>query len=71
MFCVANVDFLRVTNKDASCFRIVGTVLSLLGESLQWLLGIPSSAHVFKVDIEVDCSDVDVGFEEVIQQASC
>jgi hypothetical protein len=68
--CVANVDMLRVTNKDATCLRIVGTVLNMLEEILHWLLGIPSSAHMFKVDLEVDCSDVAVGFEEVIQHVS-
>jgi hypothetical protein len=70
-FCVPNVDFLRVTNEDAPCFRIVGTILNLLEESFHWLLGIPSSAHVFKADLEVDRSDVAVSLEEVIQHASC
>jgi hypothetical protein len=70
-FCVPNVDLLRVTNEEAPCFRIVGTFLNLLEESLHWLLGIPGSAHVFKVDLEVDCSDVTVSLEEVIQHASC
>jgi hypothetical protein len=70
-FCVSNIDLLRLPNKDATCFIIFGTVLNLLEESLHCLLGIPSSAHVFKVDLEVDCSDVTVGFEEVIQHVSC
>jgi hypothetical protein len=70
-FCIPNVDLLRVTNKDATGFNIVSTILNLLEESLHWLLGIPSSAHVFKVDLEVDCSDVALGFEEVIQHVSC
>jgi hypothetical protein len=48
------------------CFRIVGTVLNLLEESLYWLMGIPSSAHVFKVDLEIDCSDVSVSLEKVM-----
>jgi hypothetical protein len=69
-FCVPNIDFLRVTNEDAPCFRVVGTILNLLEESLNWLLGIPSSAHVFKVDLEVDRSDVPVSVKEVIQHAS-
>jgi hypothetical protein len=62
---------LRVTNEDAPCFRIVSSILNLLEESLHWLLGIPSLAHVFKVDLEVDRSDVAVSLEEVIQHASC
>jgi hypothetical protein len=70
-FCVPNVDLLRVTNEDAPCVRIVSTILNMLEESLHWLLGIPSSAHVFKVDLEVDCSDVAVGLKEVVQHASC
>jgi hypothetical protein len=50
-FCIPNVDLLQVPNEDAPCFRIVSTVLNLLEESLHWLLGIPGSAHVFKVDL--------------------
>jgi hypothetical protein len=69
-FCVSNVDLLQVTNEDAPCFRIVSTILNLLEESLHWRLGIPSSAHVFKVDLEVDCSDDPVGLKEVVQHAS-
>jgi hypothetical protein len=71
IFLVPKVDLLRVTNEDALCFRIVGTILNLLEESLNWQLGIPSSTHVFKVDLKVDCSDVAVSLEEVIQHASC
>jgi hypothetical protein len=63
IFCVPNVYLLRVTDEDAPCFRIVSTILNLLEESLHWLLGIPSSAHVFKVDLEVDCSDVAVSLK--------
>jgi hypothetical protein len=69
--CLPNIDLLRVTNEDATGFRIVITILNLLEDSLHWLLGIPSSAHVFKVDLEVDCSDVAVSFKEVAQHASC
>jgi hypothetical protein len=50
-FCIPNVDLLLVTNGDAPCLLIVSTVLNLLEESLHWLLGIPGSAHVFKVDL--------------------
>jgi hypothetical protein len=70
-FCVPNVDLLQVTNEDAPCFRIVGTILNLLEDSLNWLLGILSLAHVFKVDLEVDRSDVSVSLEKVIQHAYC
>jgi hypothetical protein len=69
-FCIPNVDLLRVTHEDAPCFRIVGTILNLLEERLNWLLRIPSPAHVSKVDLEVDCSDVAVSLEEVIQHVS-
>jgi hypothetical protein len=62
-FCIPNVDLLRVTNEDAPCFIIVGTILNLLEESLHCLLGIPSPAYVFKVDLEVDRSDVAVGLK--------
>jgi hypothetical protein len=50
-FCIPNVDLLRVTNGDAPWLRMVSTVLNLLEEGLHWLLGIPGSAHVFKVDL--------------------
>jgi hypothetical protein len=69
--CIPNIDLLRVTNEDAPCLRIVSTVLNMLEESLQWLLEIPGSAHVFKLDLEVDCGDVSVGLKEVVQLVSC
>jgi hypothetical protein len=65
-FCIPNVDLLRVTNEDDPCFRIVGTILNLLEQGINRLLRIPSPAHVFKLDLEVDCSDVAVSLEEVI-----
>jgi hypothetical protein len=49
-FGVVNVDLLRVSNEDATCLRIVCTILNLLEQGFNWLLGILSSAHVFKVD---------------------
>jgi hypothetical protein len=61
--CIQNIDLLRVTNEDSPCFKIFGTILNLLGESLNWLLGIPIPGHVFKVDLEVDCSDVPVSLK--------
>jgi hypothetical protein len=65
------MNIISVTNEDAPCFRIVGTILNLLEERLNWLLRIPSSAHVFKVDPQVDRSDVPVSLKEVIQHVSC
>jgi hypothetical protein len=70
-FCKPNVYLLRVTNEYAPCFRIVSTILNLLEQGLNWLLRIPSTAHVFKVDLEVDCSDFALSLEEVIQHVSC
>jgi hypothetical protein len=70
-FCIPNVDLLQVTNEDAISFRIVITILNLLEESLHSLLEIPGSAHVFKVDLEVDCSDVAISLKEVVQHAYC
>jgi hypothetical protein len=70
-FGVTNIDLLRVSNEDASCFRIVCTILNLLEQGLNWLLGIPCAAHVFKIEFQVDRSDVAVSFEEVIQHVSC
>jgi hypothetical protein len=69
-FGITNVDLLRVPNEDASCFRIVCKLLNLLEQRFNWLLGIPSSAHVFKIDLQVERSDVAVSFEEVIQHVS-
>jgi hypothetical protein len=50
-FGVDKVDFLRVSNEDASCFRIVHTILNLLEQGFNLLLGIPCSAHVLKIDL--------------------
>jgi hypothetical protein len=70
-FCIPNVDLLRVPNEDSPCFRIVGTILNFPEPGLNWLLRIPSPAHVFKIDLEVDRSDVALSLEEVIQHVSC
>jgi hypothetical protein len=67
-FCIPNVDLLRGTDGDATCLRIVSTVLNLLEECLNRLLGVPCPAHVFEADLQVDCCDVAVGFEEVVQR---
>jgi hypothetical protein len=66
---VVHIDLLQVSNEDASCFRIVGTILNLFEQGFNWLLGIPCSAHVFKVDLQFDRSDVAVSFEEVISMS--
>jgi hypothetical protein len=50
-FGLANVDLLRVSNEDASCFRIVCTILNLLEQGFNWLLVIPCLAHVLKIDL--------------------
>jgi hypothetical protein len=68
---VDHIDLLRVSNEDASCFRIVCTIFNLLEQGFNWLLGIPRSVHMLKVDLQVDRSDVAVSFEEVIQHVSC
>jgi hypothetical protein len=62
---------LRMPNEDAPCFRIVGTILNMLEQVLNRLLRIPSPAHEFKVDLEVDRSDVPIILEEVIHNVSC
>jgi hypothetical protein len=54
---------LEVNDKDAPCFRIVSTILDLIEQGLNWLLGISSPAHVFKVDLEVDRGDFPVSLE--------
>jgi hypothetical protein len=64
---VANVYLLRVSNEDATCLRIICTILNLLEQGFNWLLGIPRSAHMFKVDFQIHRSDVAVSAEEVIQ----
>jgi hypothetical protein len=66
-FCIPHVDLLGGTDGDASCLRIVGTVLDLLEEGLYWLMGIPWAAHVFEVHLQVDRSYVAIGLEEMVQ----
>jgi hypothetical protein len=70
-FCIPYVDLLRGIDGDASCLCIVSAVLNLIEEGLHWLLGIPGSAHLLEVDLQVDCCDVAIGFKEVVQHVSC
>jgi hypothetical protein len=67
---IANVYLLRVSNDDAACLRIIYTILNLLKQGFNWLLGIPCSAHVFTVDLQIHRSDFAVSAEEVIQHVS-
>jgi hypothetical protein len=69
--CIPNVDLFWVANEEAPCFIIVGTILNLLEKGLNRLLRIPSPAHVFKIDLEVDRGDVTVSLEQVIQHVCC
>jgi hypothetical protein len=67
---VSEVYFWGVPNEAAACFRIVGTILNLLEQGLNWLLRILSPTHVFEIDLQVDRSDVVVSLEEVVQHVS-
>jgi hypothetical protein len=69
-FCISNVDLLGGTYGDSSCLWIVSTVLNLLEEGLNWLLGIPCSAHVLEVDLQVNRCDVAMGLEEMVHHLS-
>jgi hypothetical protein len=69
-FGVANVDLLRVSSEEAACLRIMDTLFNLIEQGFNWLLGIPCSVHVFKVDFNINRSDVAVSAEEVIQHVS-
>jgi hypothetical protein len=69
-FCKPSVDLLGVPNEDTPCFRIVGTILNLLEQVLNWLLRIPSLDRVFKKYLQVDRSDGAVIFEDGIQHVS-
>jgi hypothetical protein len=69
-FGVANIDLLWVSNEDAACLRIICTILNLLEQGFNWLLGIPCSAHVFKIDLQIDRSDVAVSADKMVQHVS-
>jgi hypothetical protein len=68
--CVANIDLLWVSNEYAACLRIICTILNLLEQGLNWLLGIPCLAHVLNIDFKINRGDVAVSAEEVIQHVS-
>jgi hypothetical protein len=56
-----------VSNKEVTCFRIICTILNLLEQGFNRLLGIPGSAHVFKVDFQINGGDVAVSAEKMVQ----
>jgi hypothetical protein len=70
-FGVANVDLMRVYNEDAACLKLICTILNLLEQGFNWLLGIPCPAHVLKVDLKINRLNVAVSAEEVIHHVSC
>jgi hypothetical protein len=64
---VANVDLLWVPNDDAPCLRIICTILNLLEQGFNRLLGIPCPAHVFEVDFQINGGDVAVSADNMVQ----
>jgi hypothetical protein len=49
------------------CLRINCTILNLIEQGFNRLLGIPCSAHVFKVDFQINGGDVAVSAEKMVQ----
>jgi hypothetical protein len=64
---VSNVDLLWVSNNNAPCLRVICTILNLLEQGFNRLLGIPCSTHVFKVDFKINCRDIAVSAEKMVQ----
>jgi hypothetical protein len=64
---VSNVDLLWVSNEETACIRVICTILNMLEQGFNRLLGIPCSAHVFKVDFQIIGGDVAVSAEKVVQ----
>jgi hypothetical protein len=67
---VANVDLMWVYNKDAPYLRIVCTILNLLEQGFNRLLGIPCSAHLFKVVFKIHRGDVAIGGKEMVEHVT-
>jgi hypothetical protein len=65
--CISNVDFLWVSDKEDFCLIIICTILNLLEQGFNRLLGIPCSAHVFKVVFKIDRGDVAIGGEDMVE----
>jgi hypothetical protein len=66
-FCVTNIYLLRVHNYNASCFRIISTILNLFEKGLNRLLGVPRLAHLFKVVFQIHSRDVAIRHEEMVK----
>jgi hypothetical protein len=66
-FGIYKVDLLWVSNEDAPCLRIICTLLNLLEQGFNRLLWIPCSAHVFKLDFQINGGDVAVSAETMVQ----
>jgi hypothetical protein len=66
-FCIDNIDLLWVSNKNAPCLRVIITILNLLEQGFNRLLGIPCSTHVFKVVFKINRSDVAVSAEKMVE----
>jgi hypothetical protein len=53
--------------KTPPCFRVIGTILNLLEQGFNRLLGIPCSSHVLKVDFKINRGDVAVSADQMVQ----
>jgi hypothetical protein len=65
--CVSNFDLMCVSNKNAPCLIVIGTILNLLEQGFNGLLGIPCSTHVFKVDFKINRCDVSISAEKMVK----
>jgi hypothetical protein len=64
--CITNIDLLRVTNDNASCFRIISTILNMFEKGLNRLLRVPCAAHLFKIVFKIHSRDVAISNEETV-----
>jgi hypothetical protein len=59
-----------VSNEDAPCLVVISTILNLLEQGFNRLLGIPCSPHVFKADFKIHRGDVAVGGKKMVHHLS-
>jgi hypothetical protein len=66
-FGITNIYLMRVPNDNASCFRIISTILNLFEKGLNRLLRVTCAVHLFKIIFQIHSRDVAISHEEMVQ----
>jgi hypothetical protein len=67
IFFISSVDLLWVSKKDSPFLRLIGTILNLLEQGFNRLLGTPCSMDVLNIDFQINRGDIALSAEYMVE----